>query len=98
MRLPEDFCGETSGKSAVKLLAVWSGESLGRFGCSSSMGKGPHFEPMVGAWVMNLLRKLGCLLFGHAPVVERRGHDSVLVCERCHRVLDLFVKNLYAAK
>jgi hypothetical protein len=45
-----------------------------------------------------LLRKLACMLFGHAPIVERRGADSVLACERCHRLLDVFVKNLYADK
>lgn len=46
---------------------------------------------------MKLLRKLGCLLCGHAPIVERRGDDSVLACERCQRLLGMFVKNVYAA-
>ena len=45
---------------------------------------------------MKLLRKLACLLLGHAPIVERRGDDSVLACERCHRLFEVFVKDLYA--
>jgi len=45
---------------------------------------------------MKLLRILGCAMCGHAPVVERRGDDSVLICERCHRLLAVFVKGVYA--
>jgi len=47
---------------------------------------------------MKLLRVLACLLLGHAPIVERRGDDSIVVCERCHRFLKVFVKNVYAWK
>ena len=47
---------------------------------------------------MMLLRMLGCLLLGHAPIVERRGVDSVMACERCHRFLAVFVKDLYSGK
>lgn len=47
---------------------------------------------------MNLLRMLGCAVFGHAPILERRGADSVLACERCRRLLEVFVKNLYAVE
>src|SRR4051812_47997227 len=47
---------------------------------------------------MKLLRKLACLLMGHAPLVERRGEDSVLACERCHRFFEVFVKDLYNGK
>jgi len=47
---------------------------------------------------MKLLRKLGCLLLGHAPVVVRRGNDSVLACERCQRFLEDFVKDQYSGK
>jgi hypothetical protein len=32
---------------------------------------------------------------GHAPVVERRGDDSVLACERCRRFFEVFVKGLH---
>jgi len=45
---------------------------------------------------MNLLRRLACLVFGHAPVVERQGDDSVLLCERCGHLAEVFVKGLYA--
>jgi hypothetical protein len=45
---------------------------------------------------MRLLRKLACWLLGHAPIVERCGDDSVLACERCHRLFEVFVKDLYA--
>jgi hypothetical protein len=47
---------------------------------------------------MKLLRKLACLLIGHAPIVERRGDDSVLACERCHRFLEVFVKGMHAGR
>ena len=47
---------------------------------------------------MKLLRMLVCLLVGHAPIVERRGDDSVLACERCHCFFDVFVKGVYAVK
>jgi hypothetical protein len=47
---------------------------------------------------MKLLRMLVCLLVGHAPIVEHRGDDSVLACERCHHFFDVFVKGVYAAK
>ncbi|MFL5342441.1 MAG: hypothetical protein ACJ8F7_20035 [Gemmataceae bacterium] len=47
---------------------------------------------------MKLLRQLGCLLLGHAPIVERRGDDDVIACERCHRFLEVFVKGLYSGK
>ena len=47
---------------------------------------------------MYLLRKLACLLFGHAPITERRGDDSVLACERCYCLFGVFVKDLYAEK
>jgi len=47
---------------------------------------------------MKLLRKLACLLIGHAPIVERRGNDSVLACERCQRFFDVFVKDVYKEK
>jgi len=47
---------------------------------------------------MKLLRKLACLLLGHDPIVERRGDDSVFACERCHCLLELFVKDVYAGK
>jgi len=47
---------------------------------------------------MKLLRMVVCLLIGHAPIVERRGDDSVLACERCHRFFDVFVKGVYAVK
>jgi hypothetical protein len=47
---------------------------------------------------MKLLRMLACWLIGHAPIVERRGDDSVLACERCHRLFDVFVKGVYAVK
>jgi len=45
---------------------------------------------------MNPLRRLACLVFGHAPVVERRDDDSVLLCERCGHLFEVFVKGLYA--
>lgn len=45
---------------------------------------------------MKLLRKIACLLLGHAPIVERRGADSVMACERCHCLLEVFVRDLYA--
>jgi hypothetical protein len=45
---------------------------------------------------MKLLRWIGCSVFGHAPIVERRGANSVLACERCRRVLSVFVENMYA--
>jgi stearoyl-CoA desaturase (delta-9 desaturase) len=45
---------------------------------------------------MQLLRMLGCAVFGHAPIAERRGADCVLACERCHGLLEVFVKDLYA--
>jgi hypothetical protein len=47
---------------------------------------------------MSLLRMLACVVFGHAPIVERRGDDSVLACERCRRFLEMFVKGLYVGK
>lgn len=47
---------------------------------------------------MMLLRMLGCAVFGHAPIAERRGADCVLACERCQRLLEVFVKNLYAGE
>ena len=47
---------------------------------------------------MNLLAKLACLLVGHAPVVERRGDDHVIACERCHRFFEVFVKGLFAGR
>jgi hypothetical protein len=47
---------------------------------------------------MKLLRMLVCLLVGHAPIVEHRGDDSVLACERCHHFFDVFVKGVYAVK
>jgi hypothetical protein len=47
---------------------------------------------------MNLLRKLACVVFGHAPVVERRGDDSVLVCERCGHFFEVFVTDVYAGQ
>jgi hypothetical protein len=47
---------------------------------------------------MKLLRKLACLLIGHAPIVERRGDDSALACERCHRLFEVFVTDRYAGK
>jgi hypothetical protein len=48
--------------------------------------------------VMKLLQKLACLLIGHVPIVERRGDDSVLACERCQRFFDVFVKGVYKGK
>jgi hypothetical protein len=56
-----------------------------------------HLRSM-GPPAMKLLRKLACLLIGHAPIVERRGDDSVFACERCHRLFHLFVKGVYAVK
>jgi hypothetical protein len=47
---------------------------------------------------MKLLRKLACLLIGHVPIVERRGDDSVLACERCQHLFELFVKDVYKGK
>jgi hypothetical protein len=47
---------------------------------------------------MKLLQMFICLLIDHAPIVERRGDDSVLECERCHRLFDMFVKSVYAVK
>lgn len=47
---------------------------------------------------MNLLRKITCWLLGHAPITERRGHDSVLACERCHCQFEVFVHGIYAKK
>jgi hypothetical protein len=47
---------------------------------------------------MKLLRMLVCLLIGHAPIVGRRGDDSVLACERCQRFFNVFVKGVYAVK
>jgi hypothetical protein len=47
---------------------------------------------------MKLLRMLGCAVFGHAPIAERRGAACVLACERCQRLLEVFVKNLYAGE
>jgi hypothetical protein len=47
---------------------------------------------------MKLLQMLVCLLIDHAPIVERRGDDSVLGCERCHRFFNVFVKGVYAVK
>lgn len=52
-------------------------------------------EPLIGVRVINLLQQLACLLIGHAPIVARRGDDSVLVCERCHRFIKLFVNSIY---
>jgi hypothetical protein len=43
---------------------------------------------------MKLLRELACLLLDHAPIVERRGDDSVIACEWCHRLFEVFVKDL----
>ncbi len=45
---------------------------------------------------MKVLRTLACWCLGHAPITERRGDDSVLACERCHRLFEVFVRNLYA--
>jgi hypothetical protein len=47
---------------------------------------------------IKLLRKLACVVTGHAPVVERRGDDHVLACERCHRFFEVFVKDLFKGK
>ena len=47
---------------------------------------------------MKLLQMLVCLLIDHAPIVERRGNDSVLACERCHHLFDAFVNGVYAVK
>jgi transcription elongation factor Elf1 len=47
---------------------------------------------------MNLLRRLACLVFGHAPTVERRGDDSILVCGRCGHHFEVFVKGVYAGR
>jgi hypothetical protein len=57
-----------------------------------------ELNDLVGVNVMKLLRKLACLLIGHAPIVERRGDDSVLACERCQRFFDVFVKDVYKGK
>jgi len=42
--------------------------------------------------------KIACWLLGHVPVTEQRGADSVLACERCHCLFEVFVKDLYAKK
>ena len=44
---------------------------------------------------MKLLRKLACVVMDHAPVVMHRGDDHVLACERCHRLFEVFVKDLF---
>ncbi len=48
--------------------------------------------------LVKMLRKIACLLVDHAPVVVRRGDDSILTCERCHKSIVVFVKGLYAVK
>ncbi len=57
-----------------------------------------ELKALIGVNVMNLLRQLVCLLIGHAPIVERRGNDSVLACERCRRFFAVFVKGIYGGK
>lgn len=47
---------------------------------------------------MNLLLSWCCRILGHTPLVGRNGDDSVLVCERCSRVLGVFVGGLYAGQ
>ncbi len=41
------------------------------------------------------MKRLICWIFGHAPVIDRRGYDSVMVCERCHHFFKVFNKDLY---
>jgi hypothetical protein len=40
-----------------------------------------------------MLRRLGCLIFGHAPIVEINEvqNTSAYICERCRVVLGDFV-------
>jgi hypothetical protein len=47
---------------------------------------------------MKLLQMLLCWLIDHAPIVKRRGDDSILACERCDRFFKVFVKGVYTVK
>jgi hypothetical protein len=48
--------------------------------------------------MMNLIGNPTRLLVGHAPVVERRGGDTVLACQRWHLFFEVFVKGLFKGK
>lgn len=45
--------------------------------------------------INRLLSAMVCVVVGHSPIVEIQGRDSNLVCERCRKVLSVFVTNIF---
>lgn len=45
--------------------------------------------------INRLLTAMTCIVLGHSPIVEIQGRDSNLVCERCRKVLNVFVTNIF---